>query len=318
MNKTVNIFILFFVATAVFGISPKYSIKTNGNVTDLIYENNRLYVSTDNGSINIYAIPSKSLLKTYHLPDITDFTGDKIAPKVYDIDKIKGKNLLVSVSQGKHGFSNIFITKNEKTIKVISDEKNKLMIKKVKFIDENNIILGLLSNEIILFDILNKKQIYRKQISAYTFSDIVLNKEKTKIITADESGIIHIIDTKTGKTIKELSGNNVDNVYQIDFKGNIVLCGGQDRRLSVYDISTHKSYYIMSNFLIYSVGLSPSGKKAAYSCNEDNDIQIINTSTKSKTAYLKGHNATLTKIMFISENELFTGAEENIIYYWKL
>ena len=318
MNIKSYILILLFVSSTIFGITPKYSIKTKGNVTDLVFEGNKLYASTDNGSICIFAIPSKSLIKIYTFPNITDFMGDEIAPKLYDIDKIIGKDIIISVSQGARGFSNLFITKNGKSTKIITDLKSKLMIKKVKFISETKVILGLLSNEVILYDIINKKEIYRKQISAYTFSDIVLNKDKTKIITADESGVIHMIDAKTGKSIKELSGNNVDNVYQIDFKKNIIVCGGQDRRLSVYNLSTHKSYYLNSSFLIYSVGLSPSGKYAGYYCDEENNVQIINTANKSKLAILEGHNATLTKILFITENKLFTSAEENVIYYWEL
>ena len=318
MKNITYILILLFVSSSVFGISPKYSIKTKGNITDLIFESNKLYVSTDNGSVCVYSIPSKKLLKTYSFPNIKDFAGDNIAPKVYDIDKINGRNIIISVSQGMRGFSNVFITKDGVSTNVISDIKNKLMIKKVKFISENRIILGLLSNEIVLYDILSKKEIYRKQISAYTFSDIVLNKDKTKVITADESGVIHVIEAQTGKSIKELSGNNVDNIYQIDYKGNVIVCGGQDRRFSVYNISTHKSYYLSSSFLIYSVGLSPTGKLAGYYCSEDNDVQIVDTSTKLNVTILNGHNATLTKILFISETKLFTGAEENVIYFWEI
>ncbi len=176
----------------------------------------------------------------------------------------------------------------------------------------------MLSNEIILYDITNGKELYRKQISPYTFSDFVLNENRTRIITADESGIIHVIDTKTGETMKELSGNNVDNVYQIDQKKDIIVCGGQDRRLSVYNLATNNSYYISSSFLIYSVGLSPSGVKAAFSCNENNDIEIINTKTKSKQSVLSAHKSTITKILFIAEDKLFTSAEEDVIYYWEL
>ena len=72
-----------------------------------------------------------------------------------------------------------------------------------------------------------------------------------------------------------------------------------------------------NGFLIYSVGLSPCGIVAGYSANEDNDIKLINTKTKSGIYTLKSHSATITKILFLSKNRLFTAAEENIIYYWE-
>ncbi|NOZ35429.1 MAG: hypothetical protein GXO80_09050 [Chlorobi bacterium] len=318
MNFKSLLLVFIFFSNTIWAISPKYTIKTNGNVTDLHYEAKHLYVSTDNGSIQVFNIPSKHLLKTYYFPKIKDFTDESITPKIFSFDKIRGKDILAAVSQGLHGFSNVFLIKNGKYIRIIRDTENKLMIKKIRFISENEVIIGLLSNEIILFDILNNREIYRRQISPYTFSDVVLNKEKTKLITADESGIIHIIDVKSGKTLQNLSGSNVDNVYKIDYKGDIIVCGGQDRRLSVYNLSTHKSYYINSSFLIYCVGLSPSGNYAAYSCDENNDIQIMNTKTKAKISVLKGHKSTLTKILFTAENKLFTGAEEKLVYFWEI
>ncbi len=310
--------IFAFISESIFALSPLYSLKTKGNVTDMLYEEGQLYISEDIGCIQVFKIPSKKNSENYYLPKIKDFTGKYIPAKIYSFDKIKGKKILIAVSQGKHGFSNVFIFNEGERNIVIEDISAKLIIKKVKFLNEEKVIFGLLSNEIILYDIKKKKEIYRKQISPYTFSDIVLNKEKNKAVTADESGIIHIIDVLSGKISEELSGNNVDNVYQIDYKNNIILCGGQDRRLSVYNMTNNSSYYIKSDFLIYGTGLSPSGKYAAYSCNEDNDIQIINTITKTRINILKAHKSILTKILFISENEIFTGAEENIVYFWKI
>ena len=64
-----------------------------------------------------------------------------------------------------------------------------------------------------LFDIKNKQELYRIQLSESKFSDFALNKAKTQAVYSCESGVLNIIDTATGKVIKVLEGLNVDNVY---------------------------------------------------------------------------------------------------------
>jgi hypothetical protein len=53
-----------------------------------------------------------------------------------------------------------------------------------------------------------------------------------------------VIDTKTGKLLKELKGLNVDNVYKVDYKKGIISGAGQDRRGSLYDVNSGKGEYI--------------------------------------------------------------------------
>ena len=318
MIRFIVLILLSVIGLYAKAISPLHKIKADGAVTDILKDGNILYTATDNACINVFSLQSRKMLYKVSFPKITDFMGDIINPKVYDLDKLPGKETIVAAVQGDRGFTNIYLIRNKKPVLIIKDVDSKMMVKRVKFLNENTLLLGLLSNEIIRFDLVNKKVVYRKQISAYTFSDIVLNKARTEVITADESGIIHIIDAKSGKIIKELSGKNVDNIYQIDYKGSTIICGGQDRRLSIYHRNTSQSYYLQSSFLIYSVGLSPSGKLGAFSANEENEIKVFNTNTKQEVAVLKGSETVITRILFTSEKELITSSDDPNILFWKI
>ena len=77
-------------------------------------------------------------------------------------------------------------------------------------------------------------------------------------------------------------------------------------------------YILKSNFLVYSVALSPSGEIGVYSKNTDNDLQLFHTKTKNKFALLKGHYAIPTKIQFYDEKSLFSAGYENKIFYWRI
>lgn len=309
------IIILSFLTLGSYAVEPKYSIRASGNVTDIIYDNNLLYVATDIGIIEVFDINTKEIVERISLPVIHDFVGDEIKPKIFDIDLNSVTNELIIVSQAQGGFSNVYVYKKE-LVQIIG-KTQRFMIKRAVFLNPNELILGLLSNEIIRYDIREKLVKYLTQISSYTFSDLCLSSKKTRILSSDESGRVNVMSAIDGRVIYTHEGENVDNVYKIDYKGNTIATAGQDRRLGIYLLHPFSSYYIESDFLIYCVALSPSGKKVAYLSDEDNNITIMNTRSKTVLTKLEGHSAIVNSMAFVTENTLFTAADERIIYYWE-
>jgi WD40 repeat protein len=146
---------------------------------------------------------------------------------------------------------------------------------------------------------------------------MALSSDKKKMVISDESGCVRLIDINSSKVEKTLSSEHVDNIYSVAYADGVILTGGQDRRVGVY----HKdgnAYHIKSDFLVYCVGLSPSGKIGAYSSGENNVLQLFNTQNKVKLHRLKGHYATPNKIMFITENLLISSGDEETVYFWKI
>ena len=294
-------------------LKPTQTFIASGGVTDLILKNKLLYISTDASLVDIFDASSYELIKNIRIPQIKDFVGDQINSKIYSIDVIKDKVLIVS--QGEKGFRYIYEYSDDKLKSIITIDK-KMYIAKAKYLNENLIILGLLSNQIFVYDLKKKEFLWEVQASQSKFSDFALSEDKTKIIIADESGSLKQLNTKNGKVKKIYSGLNVDNIFQVDFKNKIVITAGQDRRCAIYE--KYNQYYKKADFLIYSVGLSPSGTFAGFANNEDNDITIFNTKTKEELFTLKGHRMTLSNILFKNEKELYSSSDDSEVYYWKL
>jgi len=297
-------------------LKPYKEIIFNGGVKDMVLNNNNLIVGTDTGKLQVYDLKLQKIIKTIQLPKIKDFMGDIIDTRVASVDYLNKKYLLLSDS-GIGGYTNIWLYKDNKLEKIISP-KDELSIVKARFIDDNHILFGFLSNEVALYDIKNKKILYTHQLSESKFSDFALNENKTVGAFSCESGIIYIVNIKNGKIMKELKGIHVDNVYKVDMKNNIVVGAGQDRRASYFNLKTGEKGYFSANFIIYSAGLSPSGKKAAYAIDENNDIAIYNLNTKSKTQLLKGQKSRLNTIIFQDENTLFSAGDDETVMMWKL
>ncbi len=315
MKKVILYLLLSLSLFATSEFTPVDSIEINGTAKDMVLDGNNLVIATDMGHIEVYDIVKKEKIKEINIPDVKDFMGDVMPARVMSTDTVNGKYLLLSDS-GKGGYSNLYIYDDNLT--QLLSAKDKKAIIKARFIDENHIIFGYLSNEVSLFDIATKKEIFRVQLSESKFSDFMLNEDKTQAVFACESGVLSVVDVKTGKLIKELKGQNLDNVYKVDFKSGIVSGAGQDQRASIYDVSTAKGGYIKGDFLIYATALSPSASKVAFAMDEKNNISIYNTSTKSKIALLKGQKSTLNVIIFQDENRLFSASDDNTIMVWNL
>ena len=318
MKKFIFVFLsVFLYLSNIFAkdLTPNYSLKTSGGVTDLVLKNENLYVATTESSVDIFNINTKEKINSIKVPKIKDFMKDTIEARIYSIDVLEN-NLLI-LSQGENGGRNIDIYKDGKLNKIIED-KDRLFIAYAKFIDENHIVYALLSNQIYLYDIKNKKVINEVQISQSKFSNFKLNEDKSKIVVADESGSLTLLNTKDLNPIKRFDTLNLDNVFQVDMKKDIFITAGQDRRCAIYSLDERISYYKEGSFLIYSAALSPSGKLAAFASDEENNVTIFNTTTKENLYKLTQNKTTLTNILFINENEIFVSSDDEKINYYKL
>jgi hypothetical protein len=314
--RLVLVWIVAIFALMAKDITPIDSIEINGTAKDLSLHGDILDIATDMGHIEVYDIKHKQKIKEISIPNVKDFMGDIIPARVMSSDFISDRYLLLSDS-GVGGYSNLFIYENDKITQLLTPEDKDAIIK-ARFIDKDHILFGFLSNEVALYDIKNKKEIYRTQLSESKFSDFALNDDKTKAVFSCESGVLNIVDTHSGKVIKELKGQNVDNVYKVDFRKNIVSAAGQDRRAAIYNVDTGSGSYIQGNFLIYATGLSPSAKLVAFAMNEQNDIMIYDTYSKSLKYTLKGQKSTLNSIVFATEDKIYSASDDSSVMIWQL
>lgn len=316
MKWLISIFLLIFSVQAQV-IKPHETIEAGGNVIDIVISDDMLSLSTDKGTVESYSMNTKEQLMKIKFPMIKDFMGDEIHPKVFSTDYLKISKRYLAVVQGVSGSRELFIIKNGEKTRLIS-EKQKLFISKAKFVDENRIMVALLSNEYILFDIKEKKMIYRLHVSYSHFSDFMLSEDRSILVGSSESGEITVLNVENGKIIKTLKGANVDNVYKVDVKNGKVLAAGQDRRGVIYDIDTESYIRFDGNFLIYAGALSSDAKKAAFAFTEDNDIVIFDVFSEKQEYTLRGQKSTLNSIVFIDENTLVSGSDDRFVMIWKL
>ena len=307
--------ILFLSTLNAKDINPTYTYTASGGVTDIVVKNDKLYVATKASKIDIFDINTKEKIDSITIPKIKDFMGDIIDSKIFSVDVLD--DMILILSQGNKGGRAIHIYKDSKLKEIVS-AKERMFIARAKFASKDKIIFSLLSNELYLYDLKTNKEVYEVQLSQSKFSNFTLTEDKKEVVVADESGDLKLVDIASSKVIKVFSKQNLDNVFQVDIKNNIILTAGQDRRAVVYDIKANSAYYKNTSFLIYSAGLSPSGKLAGIASNENNEVKIFNTLTQSDLYMLKGNNTTLTNIVFLNEKEVLVSSDDKRINYYKI
>ena len=314
MLKKVIVTSLFLVLLNAKDITPITTIETSGLISDFVEDKGYLYVATDAGSVDIIDLSTQKIIRKIELPPLLTTKGIFVPSRVHCVDRSHNKTLLVS--SGMSGYRNVWID-DKNGLKKIIDEKKEIMPKSAYFISENEMVFGSFGSDITLYNSEENSKIYHRRISDSTMGGMILSPNKKKMIISDESGTVTIVDVNSSKILNTFSSEHVDNIYRVAYANKTLITAGQDRRVGVYRKDA-KAYHIKSDFLVYSVGLSPSGKTGIYSSGTENTLQLFNTKNAEKGDRLIGHYATPNKIFFINETSIISSGDENRIFFWKL
>jgi WD40 repeat protein len=294
-------------------ILPLAILKTDGVISDMVVQEGKIVVSTDEGKVNIFEIKSRKKIASLSLPKVNYSNGTSFIPKIYSVDYCAGMSVMVCESGGD--FREVYLYKNGKMSKII-DNTQGLMIKKVRFLDVGHVLMGLSGDTIVLLDLEKLKLVYKVQAGGGVFSDMQLSPSRSLVAVGDESGEIAMFETKSGRRIKTLRGINLDAITRISYQKDTIISGGHDRRVGVY--RKEGSYFIDTDFFVYAVGLSPLASKGVYTDGTENELQVFDIASKTKTVRLKGTQTPYDTLIFMDEHQLVGAGEENKIYYWRI
>jgi WD40 repeat protein len=214
---------------------------------------------------------------------------------ISSVDYYKGKILFIK--RLVSGYNELYLYENKKLTKLLNESLH-FTLKKVKFVNEESAIIGFMSNELMLYDLKNRKIVYKKQLNMASLSDIVLDEKREYVFTGDETPLISKIDILSGKVVQKFYKANKRDIFSIDYKNGKLLSGGKDRRVILYQ-TPEKYTMTKGDFFIYDVALNPDATKAAFVKNEESDISVIDTNSMEEIYLLKGHKQTILKIDFL-------------------
>ena len=313
--RLLTLLILFCLIT-VFAkeITPYKYVQASEAVSDFEKVGNILIIGTEEGIIDIYDLKKDKRIDQVKLPKFKNILGDYMRSLILSVDYANER--LLFVSRVLDGWRELYIYE-DKTLTKLIDKTEKMTLQEVKFVDAQRAVIMTMSNELILFDIKAKKILYRKQLNYASFSDIVLDEEHKYLYTSDETPMITKIEINSGKIVDKYRKANKRDIFSIDYKNKMLLSGGKDKRVILYE-TPEKYKMTKGEFFIYGVSLNPDASKAAFVKNEESTISVIDTETMKETDLLLGHKQTIIKIDFYTDNELITADEDDRLMFWKL
>ncbi|MGB5965826.1 MAG: nitrate reductase, partial [Sulfurimonadaceae bacterium] len=253
MKKVIGALLLLVCLSEAKDIAPLFRLHTIGFVTDFVLDGNRIYVANDMGVVDIFDLGTGKIVDQIVLEPIRSGRGELVPARITGIDRLNAKTLIVS--SGENNYRNVWIEEMGRLTQII-DEKKKLVIKEARFVNDERILFGTFDSDVILYNMTENYEVYHRSNSQSALCDISLSTDGKKMVTSDESGTVKLFDVESSKVEQELSSENVDRVYSVAYRSSVIITGGQDRRVGVYRTG-EKPYHLKSDFLVYSVGLSP-------------------------------------------------------------
>jgi len=317
--KMIKLFLLLSVGMVVSLIAkdlkPVNIYTTHGGINDMVVSNGKMYIGTAASRVDIIDLKTKNIDKEIILSKITDFMGDEIESEVFSVD-VWNDDILI-LSQDKNGYSRVDVYKDGKLHHIL-DKKDALYIVKAKYVTKDTVLFGLLSNVYMLYDLKNKKTIWEEQITMSKFSNYAINDDKTEAATADEGGDVNVISLKDGKKLKRYPGINKDEVFGIDWKKDLIVTGGKDRKVGIYHTNKAEGVAKEYSFFIYSVGISPSAKYVGISVDDKNNVVIFDSRTKEDKYKLIGNKSKIAAIVFLDDETVLVASNDVSINLYKL
>lgn len=256
------IMIIFLFMANVFAkdITPYKYIEASDAVSDFVKVDDTLFIGTREGIVDIYDLKKEKIVDKIVLEKQTNILGDAVGVLIMSVDYLE--DTLVFLTRKLDTLGELYIYRDKKLERLI-DTSQKITLQKVRFVDSQRVIINTMGNELILFDIKEKKFLYRKQLNMASFSDLTLSEDKRYLFSADETPLINKMEVKTAKAVEVYEKANKRDISSIDYKNGILLSGGKDQQLILY--KTPDQYRITKgDFFINSVALNPDASKAAF------------------------------------------------------
>ena len=279
-------------------------------------DSGKLYIATDASELLIMDLDNLNTLNEIRVRKVKDFMGELQDADIYSVDVIDNKILFLA--QAEDGYSELFVYENNQTKKVL-DKSLSLYAKAAKFVDKDRAILVLMSDEVVLYDIKNKKIIKKAKAGEYFYSSMSIAPNRKFIVIGDEGGEVIVVDTSTLKVKTLFENVNKDKIISIYTTNSSIVAGSRgDKTLAVYDIKNKKSRSKKCDFFVYATALSPDDSFVVYGDNEKYILKIADSYNFELKGRLIGHKNIINVLRFIDKNNLITGSESGEIMKWRL
>ncbi|WP_169777329.1 WD40 repeat domain-containing protein [Campylobacter mucosalis] len=303
--------VILFILTIfgfMFATEPFMSIQTKSNVMGITYINDKIYIATQDGVLEIYDTKSASFKSEVKFQSTND---SEIKPQIISVDEYAGAlAVLVEQDYGKKFL--YVIAKDDKKTYDLGNEG----IKRAMFVNDKTVVLASISNEIYFFNLKTANIDESFKISTAMLSDMKMDPSRKTLVISAESGNVYFYDLQN-RAMKRIVELHKDNMYSISYKNDVVISSGVDKSIGVFRNDEVRNLRY-GDSAVLGVALSPDGNIGAYFGDDLSNVHIFNTKDLKSLNTINTPQTTINGMAFLSQNVLVTSAFDKNIYFWKV
>lgn len=188
------------------------------------------------------------------------------------------------------------------------------------FSSDGGFVVETTANGVQLRDLLNGTT---KQIPVDTddpISALTLSPDNRTLVTADDSGLVHVWDAQTGQSKKTIQVGQQITAVAIDASGQLLAAARADRSIVLWDLKTGalRSEFRKHENVVNALAFSPDGTTLASGGDDRTAILWELASGKAKRT-LKGHDMTVTSLAFSPDGlTLASGSGNTSVVLWNV
>jgi WD40 repeat protein len=188
------------------------------------------------------------------------------------------------------------------------------------FSSDGDFVIESTTDGVRLRDLLNGTT---KQIPLETddpASALALSPDNRTLLTADDSGLVHLWDAETGQSKKTIQAGQQVTALAIDTSGQWLAVARADRTIVVWDLKTGGVRIELRKHTdaINALAFSPDGNTLA-SGGDDRTAIIWDLATGRSKRTLKGHDMTVTSLAFSPDGlTLASGSGNAAVVLWNV
>jgi len=306
--------VLLFSLTAPGGeIRPSAVFTVRGFVNDFVVSDGRLFVATDRGSVDIFDLERMKFLRSIVLDPVRTGRGERVPVRILSVDVRERKVLITGIAD--EGFRAVWVF-DKSGLHPLIKASDRLMIKEARFDREGGVIVGTFGSELIRYSVEESAPLYRRKPSQTAIGDLAMDERRASVVMSDEEGRVRLLDARTGRLLRELPSRHLDQVFHVATAGGVIVTGGNDRRVCVF--TPKGDYDFRTGFPVYSVGVSPRGKRGLFLHGDAQVLQLFDIETGEMGAKLVGHEAVVNQIRFLDERRVLSSEKGPRILLWDL
>lgn len=188
------------------------------------------------------------------------------------------------------------------------------------FSSDGDFVVETTADGVRIRDLLNGNT---KQVPVETEESITaltLSPDNRTLITADESGMVHMWDAETGQSKKAIQVGQQVTAVAIDASGQLLAAARADRSIVLWDLKTGavRGEFKKHDNVVNALAFSPDGRTLASGGDDRTAILWDLGSGKSKRT-LKGHDLTVTSLAFSPDGlTLASGSGNASVVLWNV